>query len=225
MKEQDIKISFTNGSIGNLSGILTEPPSAYALIIMAHGAGAGIKNRFMAAVAALLYERNLAVLRFNFPYMEAGKHRPESPARAISAWRQTIEFQSQITTLPIFIGGKSYGGRMASWVISESADLPVEGLIYWGFPLHAPGRPSNDRADHLKTIRKPMLFLQGTRDALADLNLLNPLIPEIPKAEIHIQEGADHSFHVLKSSGRSDPEVLAEISDKVVEWTKLILEE
>ena len=217
MKVEKIKIPISDLDLA-VSAILTQPEDANALIIMAHGAGAGINHPFMESVANLLFKRKLAVLRFNFPYMDEGKKRPDTKKKAISVIECVIRYADSAYEYPLFAGGKSFGGRMTSWAIAESPDLPVHGLIYWGFPLHAPGKPSSERASHLKSLHIPMLFLQGTHDTLANPDLLTSLIKDIPHASLFMEEGADHSFHVLKRSGRTDKEVLAEISDKVAEW-------
>ena len=200
-----------------LSAIITEPNQSNALVVFAHGAGAGILHKFMTFVATDLAAREITTLRFNFPYMEMKKGRPESQAKAVEAFQEVIDYSQQYAD-SVFIGGKSYGGRMASWVQHEKKNSNVKGLIYWGFPLHAPGKPSNDRADHLYDIKTPMLFLQGTRDALADLTLLSPVVEKVPSAQMHIVEGGDHSFHVPKAAGRTDNEVLEELGGVVREW-------
>ena len=221
MNDETIKITLTGRN--EISAIRIFPANPHALIIIAHGAGAGISHPFMTQIARELHDCNIASIRFNFPYMEQGKKRPDTKNIAVETFMEVIEYVSASTDLPLFIGGKSYGGRMASW---HAASLPMDkirGLIYWGFPLHAPGRPSIDRAEHLYSIPKPMLFLQGTRDALADLILLKPVVTEIPLAELYISEGSDHSFHVLKRSGRNDSEVMKEITNKISDWILSII--
>ena len=217
MKPENIKIPINDLNLA-VSAVLTQPEDSNAMIIMAHGAGAGKNHMFMESIAHLLFERKIAVLRFNFPYMDEGKKRPDTKKKTVNVIEGVIRYAASTYKHPLFAGGKSFGGRMTSWAIAQSPDLPVHGLIYWGFPLHAPGNPSDDRADHLKSIHIPMLFLQGTRDILASPDLLISLIKEIAQASLFMEEGADHSFHVLKRSGRTDNEVLTEISDKVAEW-------
>ena len=199
------------------------PENAFAQVLMTHGAGAPMQHPFMSNSASLLAEMGLAVLQYNFIYMEKGSGRPDPQKRTVSSILQAIEFQQSLSDLPLFIGGKSYGGRMCSWAIAEGTELSVKGLIYWGFPLHAPGRPSSERADHLKSIQIPMLFLQGTRDKLADLELLKPVISQTRSGELFTIEEGDHSFKVPKRSGKSNEEVLEELANKVIDWTKSVI--
>ncbi len=222
MNQENMNIPISSQGT-NVSAILTDPENATAMVVMAHGAGAGITHPFMESVAALMDARNLAVLRFNFPYMDEGKKRPDPMKKAVSVIDEVIRFAGSEFDYPLFAGGKSYGGRMASWAMAEHPDLPVHGIIFWGFPLHAPGKPSAERAEHLKSLPLHMLFLQGTRDTLANPELLIPLIKEIPNASLFMEEGADHSFHVLKQSGRTDKEVLVHISDEVAAWINAML--
>ena len=150
--------------------------------------------------------------------MELGTGRPDAQKKTVSTIIQAVEFQKKLSDLPLFIGGKSYGGRMCSWAMAENPSLPVKGLIYWGFPLHAPGKPSSDRAGHLEKIQIPQLFLQGSRDKLADLNLLLPIIKGTQGAELYKIEEGDHSFKVPKRTGKSNDEVLIDLAEKVSEW-------
>ena len=216
MNDEAIKIAISDKN--EISAIRTTPDNPYALIVIAHGAGAGMNYPFMVQIARELHQRNIASIRFNFPFIEQGKKRPDTKNTAVETFRMVIEYVSTFSDLPIFIGGKSFGGRMASWYEASLSSEKVRGLVYWGFPLHPPGRPSIDRAEHLYSIKKPMLFLQGTRDTLADLDLLKPVVAKIPHAELYISEGADHSFHVLKRSGKSDGETMTEISNEVLDW-------
>jgi predicted alpha/beta-hydrolase family hydrolase len=198
-----------------VSGLLISPPEAVACYVFAHGAGAGIKHPFMAAVAQGLAERGIATLRYNFAYMEEGAKRPDSPKLAQAAVRAAVaEAARRAPNLPLLAGGKSYGGRMTSQA-QAAAPLPgVRGLVFFGFPLHPAGRPSEDRADHLSSVSVPMLFLQGTRDALADAGLLQNVTARLgAKARLVLFEGADHSFRVPARSGRTDAEIMAEMLD------------
>lgn len=224
MSFQEIKIPVNEYPQG-LSARWYYPENAYAQVLMTHGAGAPMQHPFMSTSARLMYERGLAVLQYNFLYMELGSKRPDQQKKTVSTIVQAIEFQKGISELPLFVGGKSYGGRMSSWALAENPSLPVSGLIYWGFPLHAPGRPSSDRANHLIDIVAPMLFIQGTRDSLADLNLLSPVVSNTKAGELYIINEGDHSFKVPKRSGRTNEEVLVDLADKVKDWTQSIVTE
>jgi predicted alpha/beta-hydrolase family hydrolase len=204
------------------SGLLIAPPDADACYVFAHGAGAGMHHRFMAAMAAGLAQRRIATLRFQFPYMELGSRRPDPPNAAQAAVRAAaLEAGRRLPGLPLFAGGKSYGGRMTTQ--AQAADpLPgVRGIILVGFPLHAGGKPSTERAGHLAGVKVPMLFLQGTRDALADIDLMRQVIAPLgDRATLHVLEGGDHSFHVLKRSGRDDQQVQHELLDSAAGWIR-----
>jgi uncharacterized protein len=216
---------FAVGSQGNVSALLIRPQGARACYVLAHGAGAGMRHASMEAIAAGLAERGIATLRYQFPYMEKGGKRPDPPALAQATVRAAMaEAAKACAGLPLFAGGKSFGGRMTSQAQAKAPLDGVEGLAFFGFPLHAAGKPSSDRAAHLADVKIPTLFLQGTRDALADLSLLKPVVKSLGnKATLHLAEGADHSFHVLKSSGRNDREVLAEILDAFAAWADKII--
>ena len=212
-------------SSGEVSALLTCPEDPRALYAFAHGAGAGMRHAFMEAVATRLADRGVATLRFNFPYMEAGRGGPNPQPVLLKTVRSAVAEASRLVPeLPLVAGGKSMGGRMMS-TAAASEPLPrVRGLAFFGFPLHAPGRRSVERGAHLAHVGLPMLFLQGTRDKLADLELLAPLIGGLtPPPELHVVEGADHGFHVLKRSGRTDEEVLDEISDAFAAWLDAVL--
>ena len=215
------EIKFTAGEkIGNVSALLILPQGAKALLVLAHGAGAGMRHRFMEDVAQKLADRSLATLRYQFPYMEKGIKRPDSEAVLTATVRAAVAAAKKYADgLSIFAGGKSMGGRMTSLAAAKASLDDVRGLIYFGFPLHAAGKPSANRGDHLFDITLPMLFLQGSRDALADLTLLKPLCARLGKrSELFVIDGGDHSFHLLKSSGRSDDQVLEETATKVAGW-------
>jgi len=203
-----------------VSGLLMVPDDARACYVVAHGAGVGIRHSFMAAVANGLAERGAATLRFQFPYMEQGRKRPDPPKLAQAAVRAAVaEAARAAPGLPLFAGGKSYGGRMTSQAQAEAPLENVRGLIFLGFPLHAPGEPSNDRAEHLSSVNVPMLFLQGSRDEFAQLDYLKPLIERLgTRATLKLFDDADHSFHVPAKSGRKDAEVMTDVLDTIVAW-------
>jgi predicted alpha/beta-hydrolase family hydrolase len=207
-----------------VSGLLHLPPRARACYVLAHGAGAGMTHPAMESVATGLGARGIATLRYQFPYMEAGGKRPDPPAVAHAAVRAAVaEAGRLVPALPLIAGGRSFGGRMTSQA-QAAAPLPgVRGLAFIGFPLHPAGRPSDDRAGHLFDVAVPMLFLQGTRDALAELSLLRPLVGRLgPRATLTLFEGADHSFHVRKSTGRNDAEVRSEMLDALAAWAEAV---
>jgi predicted alpha/beta-hydrolase family hydrolase len=212
------------GNAGPVCGLLIRPPHARACFVFAHGAGAGMTHPFMAKVAAGLGERGIATLRYQFPYMEKGSKRPDQPSVAHAAVRAAVAEAARCCgDLPLIAGGKSFGGRMTSQAQAIAPLAGVHGLAFFGFPLHPAGKPSNDRAKHLADVRVPMLFLQGTRDALAELTLLEPVIKALgPSATLHPARDADHSFHVLARSGRNDNEVMDEILDAFVAWAGAI---
>lgn len=203
-----------------LSALCLGPPRPRAACVVAHGAGAGMRHPFMTAVAEGLAARGIASLRYQFPYMEAGRARPDPPARAVAAVRAAVEAATaRWPTLPLFAGGKSFGGRMTSTAAAEAPLPAVRGLFFLGFPLHPPGRPSQERGAHLTAIDLPMLFLEGTRDDFADLTLLRPLCERLGnRAALCLFEGADHSFHVRKASGTTDREILEAVLDALAAW-------
>jgi predicted alpha/beta-hydrolase family hydrolase len=203
-----------------ISGLLVAPPDARACYVLAHGAGAGMSHPFMAAVATELAARRIATLRYQFPYMEARAKRPDPPALAQATVRAAVgEATRLLPALPLIAGGKSFGGRMTSQA-QAAAPLPgVRGLAFLGFPLHPAGKPSDQRGAHLFDVAVPILFLQGTRDALADLTLLRPLVERLgPCASLRLFEDADHSFHVPARTGRKDADVRAEMLDALAAW-------
>jgi predicted alpha/beta-hydrolase family hydrolase len=203
-----------------VSALLSTPPRAQACYVLAHGAGAGMTHPFMTAVAAGLAERGIATLRYQFPYMEHGSKRPDSPALAHATVRAAAAAASRLAPkLSLVAGGKSFGGRMTSQA-QAAAPLPgVRGLVFLGFPLHAAGKPSDARAAHLADVQVPMLFLQGTKDKLAELSLLQPLVRKLgERATLHLFDDADHSFHVPARSGRKDVDVMHELLDVLAAW-------
>ena len=208
------------GKAGSVSALLDRPPKARACFVFAHGAGAGMTHPFMETVAAGLGERGIATLRYQFPYMQKGSKRPDPPPIAQAAVRAAVaEAAKRCAGLPLIAGGKSFGGRMTSQAQAIAPLDGVGGLAFFGFPLHPAGKPSSDRAKHLADVKIPMLFLQGTRDSLAELKLLEPVVKSLGRlATLHRVEGADHSFHVPARSGRNDSEVMAEILDALAAW-------
>ncbi len=200
---------------GTVSALLTRPAKPVAAFVFAHGAGAGMTHRFMEAVADRLAARDLATLRYQFPYMERGSKRPDSPAIAHAAVRAAVAAAADaMPGLPLIAGGKSFGGRMTSQAQAQEPLTGVRGLCFFGFPLHPAGKPASERGAHLSQIKVPMLFLQGTRDALAEVGLIQPLVDSLGRqATLHLVADADHSFHVPAKSGRKDAQVMDEILD------------
>jgi len=203
-----------------VSALLMRPPQARACYVFAHGAGAGMAHASMETIAAGLADCGIATLRYQFPYMEKGSKRPDSPAVAHAVVRAAVAEAARCCAgLPLIAGGKSFGGRMTSQAQALDALPGVRGLAFFAFPLHPAGKPSSDRAKHLADVAIPMLFLQGTRDALAELSLLEPVVKELGKlATLHLVKEADHSFHVLARSGRNDREVMTEVLDAFAAW-------
>jgi predicted alpha/beta-hydrolase family hydrolase len=214
------KLEFEVANAGPVSALLTSPAKARACYVFAHGAGVGMTHPFMESFAAGLGERGVASLRYQFPYMEKGSRRPDPPAVAHAAVRAAVAEAGRVCPgLPLIAGGKSFGGRMTSQAQASAPLLGVRGLAFVGFPLHPAGKPSSDRAKHLAEVKVPMLFLQGTRDTLSDLTLLEPVVASLgARASLHIVKEADHSFHVLARSGRNDREVMDEILDAFAGW-------
>jgi hypothetical protein len=215
----DIEVGTT---VGKVSGILLRPPDAWATYVLAHGAGAGMRHRFMESIAQVLAERGIATLRYQFPYVEAGSRRPDPPGILEATVRAAVAKARESTPdLPLVAGGKSLGGRMTSNAMARRPLEGVLGLAFLGFPLHPPRQPAVTRAEHLDRVEAPMLFLQGTRDDLADLDLITSVCGRLgPKATLHVVEGADHSFAVLKRSGRTDSEVMSELTLGIAEWLR-----
>lgn len=225
---QEKHLIFQTGN-HEVSGVLSEAAQPFCLIVLAHGAGAGIKHTFMQSLTEALVHRSVSVFRFNFPYMEKGRKAPGSAKEAVQTIHDAADFAaSQVSgSLPLFIGGKSYGGRMASHLMAEadqSEKLKVKGLVFVGFPLHAPGKPGTDRASHLKEIPCPMLFLQGGRDKLANQELIEEVADGLTNATMQMYPEGDHSFHVLKRSGTTDEELLKQLANDTTAWLKKIAE-
>jgi predicted alpha/beta-hydrolase family hydrolase len=205
-----------------VTGLLARPDDATCLAVLAHGAGAGMRHPFMEGIAERLVARRIATLRYQFPYTEAGRRRPDPPRLLEATVRAAIAAAAAAAPdLPLVAGGKSMGGRMTS-MAAAAAPLPgVRGLFFLGFPLHPAGQPATRRGEHLAAVTVPMLFLQGGRDALADLGLLRPLVAALgARAALHEIAAADHGFHVLVRSGRSDGDVLDELAGQLAAWAR-----
>jgi predicted alpha/beta-hydrolase family hydrolase len=219
-KREPKNVAFDVDEERRVSGLLTVPKGARAIYVVAHGAGAGMTHPFLATMATLLADRGIATLRYQFPYMEKGSRRPDSPKVAEATVRAAvIEAQKAAGGLPAFAGGKSFGGRMTSQAEAAEHMPGVRGLAFLGFPLHPPGAPADARGVHLSDVGIPMLFLQGTRDEFADLNLLKPLVKKLGrKATLHLVDDANHSFRVPAKTGRKDADVMAELADTLMHW-------
>lgn len=206
---------------GTVSACLRRPAPARALFVLAHGAGAGMDHPFMEGAATALAERAIATLRYQFPYVEAGRRRPDPKPTLLATVRAAVDAaRERAGGLPLLAGGKSMGGRMTSIAAADEPLPDVCGLVFLGFPLHAAGRPGDERAAHLARVTVPMLFLQGTRDRLADPGRLRPVCDGLgARVTLHLVEGGDHSFHVPKRSGRSDAEVVDELARVVADWS------
>ena len=237
MTEPD-RITVTTLTGAEVGALLLRPADPSALLVLGHGAGAGMEHPFMEGVATRLADRGVATLRYQFPYMHAGKKSPDRAPVLVSAVRGAVRRARELAEgLPLFAGGKSLGGRMTSLGAAEAgwrgepggahdlaeAERAVHGIVFFGFPLHAAGAPSAERAAHLERVKMPLLFLQGTRDSLATLELLRPVLTALgPQATLHVVDGADHGFHV-RGAGKSDPEVLDELADETVAWMKRVM--
>jgi len=221
VEPQSVTIKVNEGQ--EVSALLQAPRKALACYVLAHGAGAGMTHPFMAEIARGLAERGVATLRYQFPYMERGSKRPDAPALAHATVRAAVMEASRLK-VPLFAGGKSFGGRMTSQAQALSPLPGVRGLVFLGFPLHPPGKPSDERATHLFDIEIPMLFLQGTRDEFANLDLLQPLCKKLrPRATLKLVQDADHSFHVPARTGRKDAQVREELLDIMAEWMEALV--
>jgi predicted alpha/beta-hydrolase family hydrolase len=218
-------VTITVSDTVRVSGLLLAPKEARACYVLAHGAGAGMKHAFMAAVADGLAERGIATLRYQFPYMEKGGRRPDPPELAHATVRTAAgEAARLLPGLPLFAGGKSFGGRMTSQAQAAATLTGVRGLAFLGFPLHPAGKPSQERGRHLMDVRVPMLFLQGTRDQLAMPAQIEPLCTTLgPRATLLLFEDADHSFHVRMRSGKKDAQVRGEVLDALAAWIDKII--
>ena len=218
MDAEPIRIALADGS--SVSGLWQAPATATAALVLAHGAGAGMTHRSMAAIADGLAERGVATLRYQFPYMEKGGKRVDPPPVAHAAVRAAAaEARRLAPALPLFAGGRSFGGRMTSQAQAISPLEGVRGLIFFAFPLHTAGKPSTDRAAHLAELKVPMLFLSGAKDTLAELDLLQPVVAGLGRrATLSLFADADHSFHVPARTGRKDAEVMTDLLDVAAAW-------
>jgi len=223
MNANDITIEVDHTQ--KVSGLMMIPKSPLACYVLAHGAGAGMTHPFMTSVADGMFERGIATLRYQFPYMEHGSKRPDRPPMAHATVRAAIAAATRLAPgLPLIAGGKSFGARMTSQAQAEKPLPNVSGLAFLGFPLHPAGKPSDVRAAHLSQVRIPMLFSQGTRDALADTAVLAAVLNRLSvTATSHMIEQADHSFHVPVRSGHTDKQVLAEVLDTLAEWARRVI--
>lgn len=210
-------LSFAVPGAGDVSALFVRPPDARRLLVLAHGAGAGMTHPFLESLATELAALGVATFRYQFPYWESGTRRPDPPALLSATVAAAVRSAAAAAPdLPLFAGGKSMGGRMTSQAAAEGLLDGVRGIIFVGFPLHPPKQPGTKRADHLARVTVPMLFLQGTRDELAELELLRPICDRLgARATLHVIDGADHSFHVLKRSGRTHAEVMRELAQTI----------
>jgi predicted alpha/beta-hydrolase family hydrolase len=218
MTAKERTIALPDGA--SVSALWQKPKDAKAVLVLAHGAGAGMTHKHMTATADGLEARGIAVLRYNFSYMEKGSKRPDNPPVAHAAVRVAIAHAGKLAGgLPLFAGGRSFGARMTSQAQALEPLPGVVGLVFFAWPLHSPGKAGVERAEHLSGVKMPMLFLQGSKDEFADTPLLQSTVKSLGKrAKLHLVEHADHSFHVPAKSGRKDPEVLDEILDVAAKW-------
>ena len=215
-----IKITIP-GRDDKVSGIVSIPHDAICVMALAHGAGAGMEHSFMEALADALNRHGIGVMRFNFPYKEAGGKRPDSPKVVHATQRGALQRAGDYaakTGIPVVAGGKSFGGRMFSQLASNEGNFAAEAIVFFGFPLHAPGKPGTERAAHLKDIKVPMLFLQGTRDTLATPDLIKEVSKGLRRGKLIMIEGADHGFHMLKRSGIADEEIIERLASETRKW-------
>jgi predicted alpha/beta-hydrolase family hydrolase len=216
--ESHLSSIFISESIGNVSSLLKAPKDPKAFVVLAHGAGAGMTHRFMENLSDALAKHSVGTIRYNFPFIEKGSKRPDVPAVAEKTVSMVLAHAKEsFPNVPIFLGGKSFGGRMSSQYSSKKQPDGVQGIVFYGFPLHAPGKPGIERAEHLKSINIPMLFLQGTRDALAVYELIEKVCSDLPTAKLEKVEGADHSFKVKNT------EAVDELALQTYKWMKTIV--
>jgi predicted alpha/beta-hydrolase family hydrolase len=214
------ELRFAVEGTGEVSALLQQPAKAHSLLALAHGAGAGMRHAFMEQLANELSRAGVATLRYQFPYMEQRRKVPDKPAVLTTTVQSAVRIAAQSAPdLPLFAGGKSMGGRMTSQAAAAGLLTEVRGIVFYGFPLHPPKQPGTKRADHLIELKTPMLFLQGTRDPLAPVQSIRSVCKKLePRAAIVIFEGADHSFHVPKSAGKTDSEMIRELAQSTAAW-------
>lgn len=216
---------YLNPDLGKITLEVDEATTARAVVIIAHGSGAGMHHPFLSQISRLFSQKGFHAARFNFPYMEEGKKFPGAPKPNIDTWGLVVQHLTErYPELPVFLSGKSYGGRMASHLLALEQPGSVRGVFYLGFPLHAPGRDSMDRAAHLSKVSLPQLFLQGTNDKLANIDLMRKVLADLPNGTLFEIEGADHSFGVPKSSGKTRQEVMGELIRESAGWMDKILQ-
>ncbi len=217
------RVSFEAGRTGGeVSALLISPPEPRGMLVLGHGAGAGMTHRFMAELCRALASQRVATMRYQFPYMERGLRRPDPRPVLLKTVRRAVAQARQLAPDSLLLaGGKSMGGRMTSLAASQEDLEGVAGIVFYGFPLHPAGSPGTERARHLGSVRVPLLFIQGTRDRLADLELLGPVVAGLgARAALHVVDGADHGFGVLKRSGRSGAEVMSDLATVTADWMK-----
>lgn len=209
--------------IGSVSARLLLPEDAFALLVLSHGAGAGMEHPFMEALAQQLATAKVGTLRFNFAYMERGGGGPDRPPKAHQIIKAAVKKAEKYTEgLILLAGGKSFGGRMTSQAAANGELVPVKGIVYFGFPLHAVGKPGIERAAHLSEIRQPQLFLQGTRDGLAQFDLIQSVCDKLEKARLVKMEGGDHSFKTLKRSGVTQEEMIERLARETAQFARSV---
>ncbi|HXL15601.1 MAG TPA: alpha/beta family hydrolase [Methylomirabilota bacterium] len=211
-------------SAGEVSALVVRPDTARWMMVLGHGAGAGMRHHFMEDLAAALAAQDIATLRYQFPYVEKRLSRPDPQPVLLATVRSAVDAaRGAADGLPLLAGGKSMGGRMTSLAAAKEALDGVKGIVFFGFPLHPPGAPAVERGEHLTRVSEPMLFMQGTRDKLADLDLLRPILERLgARATLHVIEGADHSFEVLKRSGRTGGDVIEELAKATAAWAERV---
>jgi predicted alpha/beta-hydrolase family hydrolase len=220
MMRTDLQLHVSD-AIGSVSALLVHPREAWLIFVLAHGAGAGMRHPFLESISEALSALGIATLRYQFPYIEAGRKRPDYPSVLEATVRSAVVRAAELAPeLPIIAGGKSLGGRMTSTAAAAGALPGVKGLVFLGFPLHPPGEPGTHRADHLDRVDLPLLFLQGTRDAFARLDLLTPVCGRLRAATLHLIDGGDHSFNVPKGSGRTKSEIQTELATTTAQWAR-----
>lgn len=219
----DLRVSISD-TLGEVSAFLLRPPAAWVLYVLAHGAGAGMRHPFLERVSAALAAQGVASFRYQFPYMEAGRGRPDAPAILEATVRAAVLRAGEIVPeLPVIAGGKSLGGRMTSSAAAMAPLDRVKGLAFLGFPLHPPGQPGTRRAEHLERVGLPLLFLQGTRDTFARLDLITAVSRNLNHSTLHLVEGADHSFGVQKRSGRTADQVVQDLAGAITGWARPLI--